>query len=233
MTAKKSFIALPLGGRKCLLFRSAEPNFAGWNIAQSLSLASSLFFWVTANRTKSNWWNFTFFIWLSCDFQFHPRTTGLIHKLKTCKLTTIWSYVQKKEVGFRLDDGKQLFLTKKDGKTQKPPKNTQMIPCFNWKRSCFGGSWPQRLPLCHLDAIFSVREISKRRVGLQAVLVGSAVCRESVVFSRPWGGAGTPCDKGSKTSILQQLEKIRLPTRIASARVDLKAKKNTFAQLSS
>ena len=38
----------------------------------------------------------------------------------------------------------------------------------------------------------------------------------SVVFSRPEGGAGTPCDKGFKTSILQQLEKIRLRTRIAS-----------------
>ena len=174
------------------------------------------FFLVTANRTKSNWWNFTFFIWLSCDFQFHPRTTGLIHKLKTCNLTTIWSYVQKKEVGFRLDDGKQLFLKKKDGKTQKPPR-TQMIPCFNWKRQLFWGEGrPQRLPVCHLDAIFSVREISKRRVGLQAVLVGSAVCRESVVFSRPWGGWNSLWFLGSKTSILQQLEKIRLPTRIAS-----------------
>lgn len=57
-------------------------------LAQSLSLASSFFFWVlqrvTANRTKSNWWNFTFFSWLSCDFQKNPRTTltWLIHKLK-------------------------------------------------------------------------------------------------------------------------------------------------------
>ena len=76
--------------------------------------------------------------------------------------------------------------------------------CATWMRSFLSGRF-------------------RNRVGLQAVLVGSA---GNPLFSHDLGGAGNPCDKGFKTSILQQLEKIRLPTRIASKSFSLKAKKH-------